>query len=501
MVQYPDDYLFRRRLIATLRPSLQKEVLRRGITAEFSTMQDILEKAKDIKDSLHYDIRSWMSLEVMHSNAYVDNAMAESSKQMIGAVPKGTAGQTIMNRQSSKPIWNTSSNTDKIPETSGKQPSKYNKNESKEYFDIVNIDYYDAILGMEFLRKHKVVIDFMNNCPKIKDKVICNQANEYKVGEGNPQRNKKNVSMKALKQEELKISWENSNWLSKKSHPKRNDEKDSATCLTQKSVGLKKELSEYTCSDIPQLCEEIAERYSNWLGPLPLKLPPISEVSHEILLIDESKQLKHRLPKCPEVFCSELTQKVKWYTTAGWWVPVAAKQAMPMLCIPKKNDMPCTVFDLQQQNENTCKDVTPFPNQDAIPHDIAQGNFRSKLDMTEAYEQMHIRPEDVCKTTSSTIFGTFQSWVMQMGDCNAPSTFQQLMTTIFWEFLRRFVHIYLNDIFIYSQSIREHIEHIMKVLQWLKESQFYYQSQNLTYFQTRQIVWDMSLTTMAYMLN
>ena len=58
MVQYPDDYSFRRRLIAALRPSLQKEVLCRGITAEFSSMQDILEKAKDIKDSSHYDIGS-----------------------------------------------------------------------------------------------------------------------------------------------------------------------------------------------------------------------------------------------------------------------------------------------------------------------------------------------------------------------------------------------------------------------------------------------------------
>ena len=56
MVQYPDEYSCRRRLIAALRPSLQKEVLRRGITAEFSSIEDIL-KAKDIEDSSLYDIR------------------------------------------------------------------------------------------------------------------------------------------------------------------------------------------------------------------------------------------------------------------------------------------------------------------------------------------------------------------------------------------------------------------------------------------------------------
>ena len=82
---------------------------------------------------------------------------------------------------------------------------KYEGRELKEYFDIINIDYYDAILGPPFLRKHEVIIDFMNNCLRLKDKIIHNQANEYKVGEGNTQKNKKSVSMKALKQEEPTI--------------------------------------------------------------------------------------------------------------------------------------------------------------------------------------------------------------------------------------------------------------------------------------------------------
>ena len=71
-------------------------------------------------------------------------------------------------------------------------------------------------------------------------------------------------------------------------------------------MGLKKKLNKYTHSDIPQLHEEIAEKYSNLLGPLPLKLLPFREVPHKIPLINESKPLKHRLPKCPEAFHSEL---------------------------------------------------------------------------------------------------------------------------------------------------------------------------------------------------
>ena len=46
---------------------------------------------------------------------------------------------------------------------------KYNEKEAKEYFERLNIDYYDAILGTPFLRKHEVIIDFVNNCLKIKD--------------------------------------------------------------------------------------------------------------------------------------------------------------------------------------------------------------------------------------------------------------------------------------------------------------------------------------------
>ena len=65
-----------------------------------------------------------MSIETVHSSAHANQSMARSSKWMIEVVPKGTTGQIRTNRQVAQPIQKTSSNTHKIPETAGKQPSK-----------------------------------------------------------------------------------------------------------------------------------------------------------------------------------------------------------------------------------------------------------------------------------------------------------------------------------------------------------------------------------------
>ena len=100
---------------------------------------------------------------------------------------------------------------------------------------------------------------------------------------------------------------------------------------------------------------------------------------------------------------------------------------------------------------------------------MARGAYHSKLDMSKAYEQICIVPEHIHKMVFATVLGTFRSQVMQMGDCNAPSMFQQLMTAIFRDCISWFIHVYLDDIFIYSCSTAEHIKHLGIVFQWLRD--------------------------------
>jgi hypothetical protein len=95
-----------------------------------------------------------------------------------------------------------------------------------------------------------------------------------------------------------------------------------------------------------------------------------------------------------------------------------------MLCIRKKDSHLWMVVDACQHNENTVKDVTPLLDQEVIQEDIARGWIRSKIDLSDAYDQIRVWTEDVDKTAFATITGTYVSHIMQQGDCNAPATFQ-----------------------------------------------------------------------------
>ena len=69
-----------------------------------------------------------------------------------------------------------------------------------------------------------------------------------------------------------------------------------------------------------------------------------------------------------------------------------------------------------------------------------------KLDMYDAYEEVHVESDNVKNTSFSTIIGTFQIYVVQQGDSNALPTFQRSMTRILRKYIGKFVHVYLDDI-------------------------------------------------------
>ena len=59
---------------------------------------------------------------------------------------------------------------------------------------------------------------------------------------------------------------------------------------------------------------------------------------------------------------------------------------------------------------------------------------------------------------------------MLFGLYGAPATFQHFINNIFREYLDIFVSAYINDLLIYSKTLREHKKYIYKVLRILQEN-------------------------------
>lgn len=56
---------------------------------------------------------------------------------------------------------------------------------------------------------------------------------------------------------------------------------------------------------------------------------------------------------------------------------------------------------------------------------------------------------------------------------NAPAYFIYMMNKVFMEYLDKFMVVFIDDIFVYSQNKEEHKEHLILVLQMLRDNQFY----------------------------
>jgi hypothetical protein len=62
---------------------------------------------------------------------------------------------------------------------------------------------------------------------------------------------------------------------------------------------------------------------------------------------------------------------------------------------------------------------------------------------------------------------------MSFGLTNAPAHFMYLMNSIFMEELDKFIVVFIDDILIFSESKKEHKEHLCIMLQRLCDHQLY----------------------------
>ncbi|SOV09219.1 uncharacterized protein UDID_18292 [Ustilago sp. UG-2017a] len=203
------------------------------------------------------------------------------------------------------------------------------------------------------------------------------------------------------------------------------------------------------------------------------KLPPHRTYDHQIPL-EEGKSPPFRpIYSLSEHELKTLREYLEENLAKGFISPSNSPAASPILFVKKKDGSLRLCVDYRGLNRITIRNRYPLPLIDELLDRLREARFFTCIDLRGAYNLLRIAKGDKWKTAFRTRYGLFQYNVMPFGLTNTPASFQHLMNYTFKDMLDRSLIIYLDDLLIYSSTLKQHQEHVSAVLARLRQAGLY----------------------------
>ena len=123
----------------------------------------------------------------------------------------------------------------------------------------------------------------------------------------------------------------------------------------------------------------------------------------------------------------------------------------------------CT--DYKKLNTTTRNNHYPLPFIDQMLDRLIGYPCFYFLDGYSGYNQIIIALKDQEKTTFTCPYGTFAFRMMTFGLCNAPTTFQRCMMSMFSDLVEEAMEIFMDDFSVYGSSFEHCPTNLETVLQ------------------------------------
>ncbi len=190
---------------------------------------------------------------------------------------------------------------------------------------------------------------------------------------------------------------------------------------------------------------------------------------HKIELIDEKtfsrsrlyQMFNHKLQKIKKYLINHLNKEFIFFSFASY--------ISLILLIEKKDESLRFCVDYRKLNALIKRDHYSLSLINETFTHIQESKYLTRLNIIITFNKlcMHSDSEDL--TIFIIFFNSYKYHVMLFELTNESTFYQHYMNNVLFEYLYQFCQIYLDDIIIYSKTLKKHKQHVWLILHWLQE--------------------------------
>ncbi len=200
------------------------------------------------------------------------------------------------------------------------------------------------------------------------------------------------------------------------------------------------------------------------------QLLPHRLYDHKIELTDEGTSSRSRLYHMSDYKLQKMKNYLIEHLNKDFISSSSASYASLILFVEKKDGSLRFCVDYRKLNALIKRDRYLLSLIDETLARIQDSRYLTRLNIIVAFNKlrMHSGSEDL--TTFITSFDSYKYHVMPFELINDSTSYQHYMNDVLFDYLHQFCQAYLDDIIIYSKTLKKHKRHVRLVLHRLRKT-------------------------------
>lgn len=342
-------------------------------------------------------------------------------------------------------------------------------NDDFEVVDKKILGEHDVFLGIGFICKFHLILDFFNM--KVYNHDICidmippsKYKKAWKVKTIPSNKYSSQVSEPEITTKTIPINNNNSSQFSEPEITvcRRVEEKVEDEEIIFKLDHLPDHMS------APVKC--VLEKYPNVFTPLAEDEFP--SLQFDSLQLTDNKPVQSKIYRFPEIHKDLVKKEMEKLLKLKVISHSKSHFNSPVWVVSKKDDEKGNpqfrvVIDYRSLNKITIPDRFPLPNIADIIDQLGKAKYFSVLDLVSGFHQIEIKPEDRYKTAFTVGGNLYEFNRLPFGLINSAPAFQRIMIIVLGDLVGIACFVYIDDIVIYGKTLEEHNINLDLVLERL----------------------------------